>query len=74
MGLFGVNMPVLYGEGLQNAIRRLQDEIMKNSFDQTLFAWRGRYDSSGLLAHSPQTLQIARNLGCGDQTYVHPFP
>ncbi|KAH7085897.1 heterokaryon incompatibility protein-domain-containing protein, partial [Paraphoma chrysanthemicola] len=39
MGLFGVNMPIPYGEGLFNAFERLQDEIMKNSFDQTIFAW-----------------------------------
>ena len=38
MGLFGVNMPTIYGEG-ENAFRRLQEEILKISSDQTLFAW-----------------------------------
>jgi hypothetical protein len=36
MCLFNVNMPLLYGEG-SNAFRRLQEEIMKISTDQTIF-------------------------------------
>ncbi|KAI0742580.1 heterokaryon incompatibility protein-domain-containing protein [Daedaleopsis nitida] len=39
LGLFGVNMPTLYGEGT-NAYRRLQEEIMRTSVDTTLFAWQ----------------------------------
>lgn len=39
MGLFGVNMPLLYGEG-DRAFLRLQEEIMKASDDHSLFAWR----------------------------------
>ena len=42
MGIFGINMPTLYGEG-DNAFYRLQEEIMKVSTDPTLFAW-GRYN------------------------------
>jgi hypothetical protein len=39
LGLFDVNMPLLYGEG-EKAFRRLQEEIMKdNPMDHTLFAW-----------------------------------
>ena len=38
MGLFGVNMSTIYGEG-DNAFKRLQEEILKTSSDQTLFAW-----------------------------------
>jgi hypothetical protein len=38
LGLFGVNMPLLYGEG-SRAFIRLQEEIMKHSDDQSLFAW-----------------------------------
>lgn len=38
MGIFGVNMPLLYGEGTRSFIR-LQEEIMKVSDDHTLFAW-----------------------------------
>lgn len=38
MGLFGISMPTIYGEGRQ-AFQRLQHEIMKQSFDTSLFAW-----------------------------------
>ncbi|PVH97602.1 HET-domain-containing protein, partial [Periconia macrospinosa] len=38
-GIFGVNLPPLYGEGRKNAFRRLQIEIMNNSPDHTIFAW-----------------------------------
>ncbi|KAF9874595.1 het domain protein [Colletotrichum karsti] len=40
MGLFGVNIPVLYGEGLTHAFQRLQHEIIRTSPDETIFAWR----------------------------------
>ncbi|KAB8236841.1 uncharacterized protein BDW43DRAFT_307857 [Aspergillus alliaceus] len=56
MGIFHVNMPLLYGEG-EKAFVRLQEEIMKESADQTLFAWEARETSerlaTGLLAQSP---------------------
>lgn len=38
MGIFSVNMPMLYGEGAQ-AFMRLQKEIMSISDDQSIFAW-----------------------------------
>ncbi|KAI0767174.1 heterokaryon incompatibility protein-domain-containing protein [Fomes fomentarius] len=38
MGLFDVHMPTIYGEGAR-AFRRLQEEILKRTSDQTLFAW-----------------------------------
>jgi hypothetical protein len=38
LGLFEVNMPLLYGEGAQ-AFVRLQEEIMKTSDDHSIFAW-----------------------------------
>jgi hypothetical protein len=37
MGIFEVNMPLLYGEG-DKAFVRLQEEIINNSDDQTVFA------------------------------------
>ena len=39
LGLFGVNMPLLYGEGAR-AFMRLQLEIIKASNDESIFAWR----------------------------------
>ncbi|KAK1075646.1 hypothetical protein LTR74_000054 [Friedmanniomyces endolithicus] len=38
LGLFGVHLPPLYGEG-DNAFRRLQEELLRRSSDQSIFAW-----------------------------------
>ena len=38
MGIFNVNMPMLYGEK-EKAFQRLQEEIIKTSTDQSIFAW-----------------------------------
>ena len=38
LGLLGVNMPMLYGEG-KKAFHRLQLEIIRTSNDQSIFAW-----------------------------------
>ena len=46
LGIFGINMPTLYGEG-QKAFRRLQEEIMKQSVDTSIFAWGGLYPAPG---------------------------
>lgn len=53
-GLFGVNLPVLYGEGETKAFWRLQMEIFRCTSDHSLFVWEvpltmatseeGRYD------------------------------
>jgi len=36
LGLFDVNMPLLYGEG-QKAFMRLQEEILRRTDDHTIF-------------------------------------
>lgn len=38
LGLLGVNMPMLYGEGTK-AFQRLQEEIIRRSNDLSIFAW-----------------------------------
>jgi hypothetical protein len=62
LGLFNVNMPMIYGEG-ENAFRRLQLEIMKVSDDHSIFAWIGTQygQKRGLLARSPLEFEH-----CGD--------
>ncbi|KAL0253343.1 hypothetical protein SLS55_010319 [Diplodia seriata] len=56
MGLFDINMPMLYGEG-GKAFIRLQEEIMKNTEDESIFAWidKDATDDAthGLIARSP---------------------
>lgn len=38
LGIFDVNMPMLYGEG-KRAFLRLQEEIMQRNADQSIFIW-----------------------------------
>lgn len=40
LGIFNVNMPLLYGEGKRKAFRRLQEEIVKSSTDLSIFLWK----------------------------------
>ena len=58
LGLFGIHMPLLYGEGEQ-AFQRLQQEIIRTSTDQSVLAWEVLLDDRqyttlpSLLAPSP---------------------
>ncbi|KAH7136295.1 heterokaryon incompatibility protein-domain-containing protein [Dactylonectria macrodidyma] len=38
LGIFNINMPLLYGEG-EGAFRRLQEEIIRYSDDQSILTW-----------------------------------
>ncbi|OAG14921.1 HET-domain-containing protein [Alternaria alternata] len=51
MGLFGIHMPMLYGEG-DNAFRQLQEEIMRRTPDDSIFAWKAP-DGCGTIQSSP---------------------
>lgn len=51
LGIFDVNMPLLYGEG-PKAFLRLQEEIMKRSTDLSLLAWE-RVASATIPDHVP---------------------
>lgn len=59
LGLFDINMPLLYGEGRVKAFKRLQEEIIKSTTDDSIYAWRypeqlsKRQHFWGLLAESP---------------------
>ncbi|KAF1955612.1 hypothetical protein CC80DRAFT_358549, partial [Byssothecium circinans] len=55
-GIFEVNLPFLYGEGAERAFIRLQEQIMKESNDMTLFAWQSEHSDCfrGILARSPR--------------------
>ena len=62
MGLFGVNMPLLYGEG-EDAFLRLQMSILGKTVDDSIFAWEkdGELDNRpGLLATSPDDFHRSR--------------
>ncbi|KAJ2988025.1 hypothetical protein NUW58_g257 [Xylaria curta] len=67
MGIFGVNMPLLYGEG-ERAFIRLQEEIMKDIDDHSLFAWtlpmgdNQGWSSHSVFAHSPAEFSRSGNI------------
>ena len=56
LGIFGINMPLLYGEG-RKAFLRLELEILKNSDDESIFAWTSTSEQPhhGLLALWPDS-------------------
>ena len=72
LGIFGVNMPMLYGERTR-AFVRLQQEIIKSSTDQSILTWTGHNKSSepeeapepiaaGILATSPADFTNCRRI------------
>lgn len=64
MGIFEINMPLLYGEGKVKAFKRLQEEIIKSTDDESIYAWRrpegvtGRH-FWGLLSDTPEGFTFA---------------
>lgn len=80
MGLFDVNMPLLYGEG-SKAFSRLQQAIMQRTEDQSIFAWSYPDDEhshtsmSGIMAPSPQYFKDCSQIETLDQVqdYQGPF-
>ena len=80
MGLFGVNMPLIYGER-HKAFIRLQTEIMRNSDDHSLFAWKSPKAPDdfhcGLLAGLPTYFAESRNISpfsCSVSDYENQSP
>ncbi|KAG6362311.1 hypothetical protein INS49_010541 [Diaporthe citri] len=66
LGLFNINMPLIYGEG-ERAFIRLQEETAKETNDLSLFAWTSKDEHesesfTGLFARSPQEFAQCRNI------------
>jgi hypothetical protein len=59
LGVFDVNIPLLYGEGEEKAFLRLQEAILKSTDDESIFLWCSTEAETtsepfwGLLAKSP---------------------
>lgn len=58
LGLFDVNLPLLYGEGRYKAFARLQEAIFNRTSDHSLFIFKNRqcdldYKTRSLLSDSP---------------------
>lgn len=70
MGLFGINMPTIYGEGGERAFIRLQYEIMAISPAYGLLTWSPLADAkSDVLAPSPS--YFSRSYDIVDIPYDH---
>jgi hypothetical protein len=71
LGLFSVQMPLLYGEGQQSAFSRLQEEILKRSMDLSILAWTPLPQESDLLsglARCPANFRFCSDLTAVDST------
>jgi hypothetical protein len=79
LGIFDVNMPLLYGEGLKS-FTRLQEEIIKKTDDESLFAHNTLYPSFGfpygsLLAETPDCFLNSGNVLLHDKDWrLHKAP
>ena len=75
LGIFEVHMPLLYGEG-NNAFRRLQEELLRVSIDDSIFAWSlssPRPQQTKLSSALPWLADsVARFDGCGNVTISYP--
>ena len=77
LGIFGVNLPLLYGEG-PKAFLRLQEEVAKEHNDLSLFGWTSPASHgnlarhSGILADSPADFANARDIDFSDLSSINP--
>ena len=72
LGIFSVNMPLLYGEG-GKAFRRLQEEIMKaNPTDHSLFAWGRIVDFPSRQVTLARQLKSSRPIPWKEINYKQP--
>lgn len=64
MGLFQVNMPLLYGEGGSRAFFRLQKEILGTTHDQSILAidYHGTEQAKTALAARPDQFRYSGNI------------
>lgn len=68
LGIFDVNMPLQYGEGMR-AFERLQEEILRTTNDSTIFLWQLRAPND---YPSRQWLQTARTNRLGSMFAPSP--
>lgn len=76
LGLFDVNMPLLYGEG-EKAFVRLQLEIIKKSDDESIFAWTTKPSSQtfvGMLAPRPDCFAQSADIRIHPHLLKKRFP
>ena len=79
LGVFGINLPLLYGEG-ERAFMRLQEEIIRNKNDLSILAWTidrgksvtGRFSYHHVFARHPSDFQNSSNIELVDDLRFTP--
>lgn len=64
LGIFDINMAMLYGEG-SKAFIRLQEQILSQCADDSIFLWNDQFSDqelTGLLAPSPKSFRQMRSI------------
>lgn len=81
LGLFDVQMPLLYGEGGTKAFMRLQLEIIRKTDDKSIFAWDWprseqmyAYNWRGLLAPNAVPFEGRGDVIFNEENYDNKFP
>lgn len=72
LGLFDINMPLLYGEGA-GAFQRLQREILQISDDTSIFCFIPMSRKDMLLAESPEDFKYCRGIKRGSLVSSEPY-
>ena len=72
LGLFDINMPLIYGEG-DRAFVRLQEEIIRVYFDHTIFVWQTKRPCTGLLAPSADAFALSGSIRKMPLEYYHKY-
>ena len=75
LGIFDINMPLLYGEG-RKAFLRLELEILKSSGDESIFAWTSTSNQPyhGLLALWPDSFADSSDILQSTRFFSDPHP
>ncbi|THU79477.1 HET-domain-containing protein [Dendrothele bispora CBS 962.96] len=73
MGIFGISMSPIYGEGAVKAFMRLELEIIKISDDRSIFAWVApdwETEPRGLLARSPFEFRASGDVKISESDFL----
>lgn len=62
MGLFDINMPLLYGEGGEKAFFRLQEAIPRRTDDHSILCYDRYFEDRGGLASSPSPFHLMHQI------------
>jgi hypothetical protein len=71
LGIFAINMPLLYGEE-ERAFLRLQAEIINSCPDTTIFAWTSSRDDMGKTLEDPWSLKKCSGVIASSPAFFRP--